>query len=160
MSARMGRGWGCRFARGASSIPSTWGRGFSKAVIVSARRKVAPRRGESQPGDAKWECHVGMPTGIGIIDLMLGIPSPDRKPSYEFLEPLLRDRESRESFEFPVEYIFKHVPKTGTRDDYVKYTLEQMDQWGIERALIGVDAKDETGREALRRDPDRFIPSR
>jgi predicted TIM-barrel fold metal-dependent hydrolase len=102
---------------------------------------------------------MGMPSGIGIIDLMFGIPSPDRKSSYEFLRPLLRDRESLESFEFPVEYLFKDVPKTGRREDTLKYTLEQMDQWGIERALIGVDASDETGREALRRHPDRFFGS-
>ena len=29
-----------------------------------------------------------MPSGIGIIDLMLGIRSPDAKPSYEYLRPL------------------------------------------------------------------------
>jgi hypothetical protein len=100
-----------------------------------------------------------MPSGIGIIDLMLGIPSPDAKRSYEFLRPLLRDPESLRSFEFPVEYIFKEVPRTGRRDDYVKYTLEQMDQHGIERALIGVDADDATSVLALRRHPDRFLGS-
>jgi hypothetical protein len=98
-----------------------------------------------------------MPSGIGIIDLMLGIPSPERRPRYEFLRPLLRDRESLESFEFPVEYLFKDAPKSGRGDDYLKYTLEQMDQWGIERALIGVEADDETSRQALRQHPDRFF---
>jgi predicted TIM-barrel fold metal-dependent hydrolase len=102
---------------------------------------------------------MGMPQGVGIIDLMLGIPGPDPKPGYEFMRPLFRDRESLESFEFPVEYIFKDVPKSGSRDDYIRYTLEQMDRFGIERALIGVSADDATSREALRRHPDRFFGS-
>jgi len=72
---------------------------------------------------------MGMPPGIAIIDLMLGIPSQDPKPSYGFMRPLFRDRESLESFDFPVEYMFKDVPKTGRRDDYVQYTLDEMDKY-------------------------------
>jgi predicted TIM-barrel fold metal-dependent hydrolase len=102
---------------------------------------------------------MAMPRDLGIIDLMLGIPSPEPKPSYDFMRPLLRDAESLRSFEFPVEYIFKDVPKAGTQADYIKYTLEQMDAHGIERALIGVSPDDTVSREALRRHPDRFIPS-
>ena len=102
---------------------------------------------------------MGMPGGIGIIDLMLGIPSPEAKRDYGFMRPLFRDKESLESFEFPVEYMFKDVPKIGRRDDSVKYTLEQMDRYGIERALIGVDPDDETSRLALRQHPDRFLGS-
>jgi predicted TIM-barrel fold metal-dependent hydrolase len=41
----------------------------------------------------------------------------------------------------------------------IKYTLEQMDQYGIERALIGIEADDETGPQALHLHPDRFIGS-
>jgi predicted TIM-barrel fold metal-dependent hydrolase len=100
-----------------------------------------------------------MPSGLGIVDLMLGIPRPAAKPGYGFLRPLLRDRESLERFAFPVEYAFKDVPQTGPLDDPVKYTVEQMDRFGIERALIGVDAEDEPGRRALREHPDRFIGS-
>jgi len=102
---------------------------------------------------------MGMPTNVPIIDLMLGIPSEDPKPSYGFMRPLFRDRESLESFDFPVEYMFKDVPKSGRRDDYVKYTLDEMDKYGIERGLIGVSERDETSKLALRRHPDRFIPS-
>ena len=100
---------------------------------------------------------MGMPSGIGIVDLMLGIPGPRR--SMDFLRPLLRDRESLESFEFPVEYIFKDVPKLPPAPDRIRYTLEQMDRFGIERALIGIEADDETGPLALRRHPDRFLGS-
>jgi predicted TIM-barrel fold metal-dependent hydrolase len=100
-----------------------------------------------------------MPRDLGIIDLMMGIPSPEPKRTYDFLRPLLRDRESREAFEFPVEYMFKDVPKTGGHDDYVAYALREMDRFGIERALIGVSRDDETAKRALRQHPDRFVPS-
>jgi predicted TIM-barrel fold metal-dependent hydrolase len=102
---------------------------------------------------------MAMPKGIGIVDLMLGIPSPDPTPHYAFMKPLFRDRESLQSFEFPVEYMFKDVPKFEGRDDAIKYTLEQMDRHGIEKALIGVSEEDETSKRALRQHPDRFLAS-
>ena len=100
-----------------------------------------------------------MPSGIGIIDLMMGIRSPDARPSYEYLRPLLRDRESLESFRFPVEYIFKDVPRGKEPADPVHYTLEQMDRHGVERALVPVDPDDEASCRALRKHPDRFLGS-
>ena len=102
---------------------------------------------------------MAMPTDVKIIDLMLGIPSADAKPSYDFMRPLLRDEESLKSFEFPVEYMFKDVPKASTRDDYIRYALDEMDAHGIERALIGVGLEDKTGQQALKQHPDRFLPS-
>jgi hypothetical protein len=83
-------------------------------------------------------CAMPMPKDVGIIDLMLGIPSRDPTPQYAFMKPLFRDPESLQSFEFPVEYMFKDVPKFERRDDAIKYTLEQLDRFGIEKALIGV----------------------
>jgi predicted TIM-barrel fold metal-dependent hydrolase len=100
-----------------------------------------------------------MPAGIGIIDLMLGIPSGEAKRNYDFMRALFRDRESLESFDFPVEYMFKDVPKTARQEDYVEYTLKQMDLHGIERALIGVSETDANARLALKRHPDRFVAS-
>ncbi len=102
---------------------------------------------------------MGMPTDVKVIDCMMGIPSRDPKPGYDFIRPLYRDRESLDPFDFPVEYMFKDVPKAGTRDDYISYTLQEMDRYGIERALIGVSPEEKTAQEALRRHPDRFIAS-
>ena len=102
---------------------------------------------------------MGMPKDVKVIDLMMGIPNRDPKPSYDFMRPLFRDRESLDSFDFPVEYMFKDVPQAGSRDDYIAYTLSEMDKYGIERALIGVSPEEKTAQEALRRHPDRFIPS-
>jgi len=100
-----------------------------------------------------------MPTDVPIIDLMLGIPSEQAKRSYDFMRPLFRDAESLKSFDFPVEYMFKDVPKFSNLGDRIKYTLEKMDQFHIERALIGISLEDDVSKRALREHPDRFIPS-
>ena len=41
-----------------------------------------------------------MPSRIGVIDLMMQVPSDDTSKWYEFLRPLLLDDESRKVFEF------------------------------------------------------------
>jgi predicted TIM-barrel fold metal-dependent hydrolase len=96
---------------------------------------------------------------VPVIDLMLGIPRAHQPAVYDFMKPLFRDRESREQFAFPVEYMFKDVPQVGDQPDYLAYTVREMDRYGIERALIGVDEEDETAKRALREHGDRFIPS-
>ncbi len=99
-----------------------------------------------------------MPSGIGIIDTMLDLPFADLRRVYEFLAPQLRDRDSREEFDFPVEYMFKDVPKAAQEiDDPVAHTLALMDHYGIDRALIG--AGGEAQGRALRSHPDRFVAS-
>ncbi len=102
---------------------------------------------------------MGIPAGIGVVDLMLQIPSDDFSSNYEFLKPLLLDQESREQFRFPAQYMFKDVPKTGRAPDYVRYTLDQMDAHGIERAMIGVGIGEADARRALKEHPDRFFGS-
>ncbi|MEE3328720.1 MAG: amidohydrolase family protein [Myxococcota bacterium] len=102
---------------------------------------------------------MAMPTDLPIIDLMLGLPSEEAKRSYDFMRPLFRDKQSLESFDFPVEYMFKDVPTFSDLGDRIKYTLEQMDAFNIERALIGVSLTDEVAKTAMRQHPDRFIAS-
>jgi predicted TIM-barrel fold metal-dependent hydrolase len=104
---------------------------------------------------------MALPEGIGIIDTMLGFPHQDSKELYRFITRQTKDTESREQFQFPVEYLFKDVPNrelTGSPDP-VAVTLHEMDLWGIERGLIGVGDREGTGAEALRRHPDRFVAS-
>ena len=100
-----------------------------------------------------------MPQGIGVIDLMLNIPGEDNSDWYEFMKPLLLDAESREVFEMPAQYLFKDLPKTGRHDDYIAYTLAEMDKYGIERAMLGIDDGNEVVKTALTRFPDRFFCS-
>ncbi len=90
---------------------------------------------------------------------MLGIPSDEQTRSYDFMRPLLRDRESLESFAFPVEYMFKDFPKVSKQEDYIGYTLALMDKFGIERAHIGISREGLVSQKALRDHPDRFFAS-
>jgi len=102
---------------------------------------------------------MGMPGGIGVIDLMLQIPTGDTREWYEFMKPLLMDEESRTLFKMPAEYMFKQIPTTRPSGDYVGITLDEMDKYGIERAMIGVSFEDSDARRALRERPDRFFGS-
>ncbi|MFP4553634.1 MAG: amidohydrolase family protein [Actinomycetota bacterium] len=104
---------------------------------------------------------MGKPSGVGIIDTMIGFPAADPSQQYAFITQQTKDRESKEQFSFPAQYMFKDVPndKLSGSNDPIGYTLEQMDKWGVERGLIGVSLDDSVGAEALKRYPDRFIPS-
>jgi uncharacterized protein len=103
---------------------------------------------------------MGMPTDVGIIDTMIDFPKEDMKETYRFITEQTRDRESKEDFEFPVEYMFKDVPEKELRhtDDPVALTLAEMDRWGIDKGLIGVGGGG-LGESAIERYPDRFIAS-
>jgi predicted TIM-barrel fold metal-dependent hydrolase len=94
-----------------------------------------------------------MPTGIPIIDTMIGFPADDFK-MYDFIRAQLKERSADQ--DFPVEYMFKHVPKElyGSPDP-VSITLHEMDRFGIALGLIGVGG--EVSRKALKDHPDRFI---
>ncbi len=101
---------------------------------------------------------MAMPSGIGIIDTMLDLPFEDLRKVYSFLSPQLRDKDSQEEFEFPVEYMFKDVPKAALNlDDPVSHTLTLMDHYGIDKAMIG--AGGDSGLRALSEHPDRFLAS-
>ena len=92
-----------------------------------------------------------MPTDVGVIDLMLGIPSGDPKRWYDFLRTQLLDRESREDFEFPAEYMFKHVPQFQEHmDDPVSYLLSEMDKHGVARAMVGTSFKNDQAQKAIK----------
>ncbi|MHB1582147.1 MAG: amidohydrolase family protein [Acidimicrobiales bacterium] len=103
-----------------------------------------------------------MPTGIGIIDTMIGFPHGDMKAVYAFITRQTKDRQSAEEYDFPVEYMFKDVPEKGLvgTPDPVRVTVGEMDRWGIERALVGVGTDPQSvSARALREHPDRFIAS-
>jgi predicted TIM-barrel fold metal-dependent hydrolase len=98
-----------------------------------------------------------MPTDIGIIDLMLGLPITDPGKTYQFLKDATLDKQAKEEFTFPVEYMFKGVPHDwGKGADPVDITVKAMDQYGVERAPMAVRGDDQ--RRALKDHPDRFFP--
>jgi uncharacterized protein len=102
---------------------------------------------------------MAMPSDIGIVDLMLDIPSADQSEWYEFLKPQLR--EESKDYEFPAQYMFRDVPHTEPAGDPVAAVLERMDAHGIEKAMIGVGFTEDRGDKirAVREHPDRFIGS-
>ena len=99
---------------------------------------------------------MGMPTGLPIVDTMIGFPHEGFE-QYDFIRKQTKDRNSKEEMQFPAEYMFKDVPKDLPTDDPISVTLHEMDKYGIEVGLIGVS--DATSRLALKRHPDRFVPS-
>lgn len=96
---------------------------------------------------------------VGVIDLMLNIPGEDTSGWYEFMKPLFLDEESRHQFEMPAQYMFKNIPHIGEQEDYVAFTVGQMDTYGIERAMLGIDDENEVTRDAISRYPERFFGS-
>lgn len=104
---------------------------------------------------------MGFPSGVGAIDTMLGFPHADMAQTYAFITRQTKDRESKEDFAFPAEYMFKDVPeKKLDTSDPVGVTLREMDLWGIEKGLVGIGGgEDSAGVRALKAHPDRFIPS-
>ncbi len=96
------------------------------------------------------------PVGLPVIDTMVGFPH-EGSAQYDFIRKQTKDRESKEDFEFPVEYIFKDVPKGLSTDDPASLVLQQMDRFGIEKAMIGVG--EGSAQLALKTFPDRFVPS-
>ena len=99
------------------------------------------------------------PFDIGIIDTMIGFPAADMKQLYAFITRQAKDHESKEEFQFPVEYMFKDVPDKTFESgiDPVGVTLREMDLWGIEKGLVGVPGDD--GARAVKLHPDRFVPA-
>ncbi len=99
---------------------------------------------------------MGGPVGLPVIDTMIAFPH-EGTAQYDFIRRQTKDRESKEQFDFPVEYMFKDVPKDLPTDDPVSLLLQQMDRFGIEKAVVGVG--DESATLALKTYPDRFVPS-
>lgn len=91
--------------------------------------------------------------GIGIVDCMIGFPAEDFA-MYDFIRAQLKD--GSEDFDFPVEYMFKQVPKEmyGSKDP-IAVTLGEMDKYGVEVGVIGVGG--DVSRKALADHPDRFV---
>ena len=95
-----------------------------------------------------------IPEGIGIVDTMIGFPAEDFA-MYDFIRKQLKDGSTQ--FDFPVEYMFKQVPKDlyGSTEDPITLTLNEMDKHGVEGGLIGVGG--EVSSKALKQHPDRFV---
>src|SRR5438270_1603118 len=106
---------------------------------------------------------MAMPADVPVIDLMLGLPEGHKKDWYGFLRKGFMDEESKD-MEFPAQYMFKDVPKDLPDDaDPVTVVLEEMDHFGIERAMLGIGGRAQVERNnalrAVDEHPDRFFCS-
>ncbi|WP_288115356.1 amidohydrolase family protein [Novosphingobium sp.] len=98
-----------------------------------------------------------MPTDIGIIDCMLGIPdAEDRAEWFAPFRPLIKDKQTLGQFSMPAQYMFRDIPQSGKQDDYLAWTVAQMDRHNIEKALVGWN-ENETSYRAKELYPDRFF---
>ncbi len=100
-----------------------------------------------------------MPTDVGAIDLMLGIPEGSKEHWYKFLRAGFMDDESKD-MKFPAQYMFKDVPDDiaeGT--DPVAAVLDEMDHWGIAKAMVGISFERSVSTRAIEEHPDRFFAS-
>ncbi|MFD4404649.1 amidohydrolase family protein [Nocardia sp. NPDC058499] len=97
----------------------------------------------------------GFRAGLPVIDTHIGFREPG-KNEYDFITRQTKDRESKETFSFPAEYMFKGVPQDLPTDDPVEVTLREMDRYGITMGMVGVAT--ESGRRAVKKHPQRFVP--
>jgi predicted TIM-barrel fold metal-dependent hydrolase len=95
---------------------------------------------------------------VGIVDLMVALPTGGGATWRDQLAPLLKDSGSA-SFAHPASYLYRNLPAARTAADPVPAVLDEMDRFGVERALVGVDPADDTAVRAVRAHPDRFVPS-
>jgi hypothetical protein len=92
------------------------------------------------------------PQDVGVVDLMIGFPFKDKKATYQYLMPGIKDAESKQAMEMPAEYMFKQTPDVAGDADPIETTFSQMDAYGIDIGLFGLS---ETSIEAKRRYPGR-----
>ena len=93
---------------------------------------------------------------VPIVDTMIGFPQ-DPRARHEVLLSRTADRESKEKFAMPAEYMFRDVPeKHAIEGDPVEHTLREMDRWGVRVGMISVGKGDDADR-AIRQYPDRFV---
>ena len=100
---------------------------------------------------------MSFPSNVGAVDLMIGFPFKDKRAIYEYLRKGIKDTQSKDEYDFPVEYMFKDVPDEANEDDDpIEITFRKMDAHNITAGLFGVS---EQSLEARRRYPCRVYLS-
>jgi predicted TIM-barrel fold metal-dependent hydrolase len=99
-----------------------------------------------------------MPTDIGVVDTLIGLPSADRRGWYQAFKPMLHDEGSK-TFEHPAGYMYHDPPAVPRTADSASALLREMDRFSIERGLVSVDPSDELVVSAVKAHPDRLSGS-
>ena len=99
---------------------------------------------------------MSIPSNSKIIDGMIGFPD-GASGLYASVNKQVKDG-ATSGKDFPAGYLFKNKqPDTEENSDPIASTLHEMDRFNIVRGVISIDS--ETGKEAMRSHPGRFIPS-
>ena len=97
--------------------------------------------------------------GIGVVDLMIGLPSAHRRRRANLMSSLLLDQDSKSTFQHAASYMYKNLPdrtdgpETVDDADRIGVGSAEMDTYGIERGLIPVSFGDEASIRAGARTP-------
>jgi hypothetical protein len=97
----------------------------------------------------------------GVVDTMIGVPaSPEQRKAehYQKMNAGILDKEAREKFTFPAQYMFKDVPDYGDVDEPVPLLLAEMDRFNVSVGMLNVSTNP-IAREAVAQHPDRFVAS-
>lgn len=84
------------------------------------------------------------PTGIGVIDTLIGLPTNTANTRHEELHQ-------------SIDYLFTDQPDAHRTDSSIDDLLREMDAHGIDKGLVPVHHDDPLELEAVRRHPDRLL---
>jgi hypothetical protein len=99
-----------------------------------------------------------IPKDVKVVDLMMGVPMSEKNAEwYDSFKRLLMDKESRDAFEMPAQYMFKDIPDLTGLADPLEFIVGYMDRHNIELALCGFDHRWEKGDFRRHKHAGRFI---
>jgi predicted TIM-barrel fold metal-dependent hydrolase len=99
---------------------------------------------------------MAMPTDIGVVDTLIGLPPVERRSWYDSFQVVLHDEGSKE-FAHPAGYMFTKPPVVPRTNESADELLREMDRYGIEYGLVPVSFADEFVVDAVRSHPDRLL---
>jgi len=101
---------------------------------------------------------MGRPKDIGVIDLMLEIPTGSAGMGMKQARALTRDKGTKEFSHHPAQYLFKDAPERMKLAGDPEAVVAMMDRFGVAMAQIGVNPRKPEGALALfDRYPTRFF---
>jgi len=111
---------------------------------------------ETTPSTAYFDAWQG-----GVVDTMIGVPASPEQRKHEHYAKMnagILDKEAREQFTFPAQYMFKDVPDYGDVEEPVEILLAEMDRFNISVGMLNVSTNP-VARKAVAEHPARFVAS-
>ncbi|NUP31389.1 MAG: amidohydrolase family protein [Streptomycetaceae bacterium] len=99
------------------------------------------------------------PSGVGVVDTLMGLPNKDRRWWATAMAGTLRDEDSRSGMTHPAGYMFKDLPDMERSATSADDLVAAMDAFGVDKALLPVSFEDEGTIAAVKQYPDRLLGS-